>query len=321
MRTPQTASEESTLSDTDLLDIVLGQEQQMKEGIQDLIDGLITLLIVRGPPGIGKTETLRRMTQAAKVISTDYLATKWEPNGEAYAYPYNMAEGKPVTVKGALIRGSDYSPWSLYADLYANREQGILCLDDNDTILTGAPGEVAMSIIQRATEHNVTREIGYTKAAMLHELKLMGVPATFETNCPIAVNTNTDMLGHIDAAKLAEQSRGKMPAKHIKRWEAMISRGTYIDLEMNTPRAVRVFCEYFIDKNQILTKSEYLKEKFGRNLTKAEAERVKKWIRANQTKLANRLDLRTYTKVAMSFLERGTEWEKSAEVRFLRSVA
>lgn len=320
MRIPQTFTDESTLSDSDLLDIVLGQEQQMKEGIQDLIDGLITLLIVRGPPGTGKTETFREMTQAAKVVSTDYLSSKWEPNGEAYAYPYDLV-GLPTTVKGALIRGSDHAPWSLYADLYANKDHGILCLDDNDTIMTGSTGEVAMSMIQKATEHKVIREVTYTKAAMLHELRMMGIPATFETRCPIGILTNTDMKGHIAAAKLKEREKGTMPPKHIKRWEAMISRGTYIDLQLHSPRAIRVFCEHIIDAKQILTKSEYLKNKFGKSLSKQEAERLKKWIRANQNKLADPLDLRTYTKVAMAFLDRGGEWEKSAEVRFLRSAA
>jgi hypothetical protein len=70
----------------------------------------------------------------------------------------------------------------------------------------------------------------------------------------------------------------------------------------------------------MLTESKWLEEKFGRALTKSEAEQCMKWIRANQGKLADPLDLRTYNKVAGIMLNRNKTWEQSAKVRFLKAV-
>ena len=44
---------ESTLSDQDILDIVLDAEQQMTEALEDVLAGLINPLIIKGPPGVG----------------------------------------------------------------------------------------------------------------------------------------------------------------------------------------------------------------------------------------------------------------------------
>jgi hypothetical protein len=70
----------------------------------------------------------------------------------------------------------------------------------------------------------------------------------------------------------------------------------------------------------MLTESKWLEEKFGRALTKAEAEQCMKWIRGNQGKLADPLDLRTYNKVAGIMINRNKTWEQSAKVRFLKAV-
>ena len=125
------------------------------------------------------------------------------------------------------------------------------------------------------------------------------------------------MKGMITHANLDKK---KIKPDHITRWEALVSRGTYIDLKMNSPRSVRVFCEHKIKQVKMLTESKWLEEKFGRALTKAEAEQCMKWIRANQGKLADPLDLRTYNKVAGIMINRNKTWEQSAKVRFLKAV-
>ena len=309
---------ESLLSDNDILDIVLDAEQQMSEALEDVVAGLINPLIIKGPPGVGKTEAVKIATRQAGIKSTDYLASVWSKPSEddlkagTPTYPYNCDQ--LVRVDGALIRGSDYSKWALAADLYANRNEGILCLDDNDTILKDKD---AVSMIMQATEQSTDRSVKYTKANSTHELQMYGVEPTFHVSTPLIILTNLDMKMMI---AVATADKKKPPPDHITRWSALVSRGTYIDLKMNSPRSVRVYCEHKINQVNMLTHSKWLEEKFGRSLTKQESADCMKWIRHNQGKLADPLDLRTYNKVAGIMINRAKTWEQSAKVRFLKAV-
>ena len=318
MLTLEELEKESTLSDQDILDIVLDAEQQMTEALEDVLAGLINPLIIKGPPGVGKTEAVKIATRQAGIKSMDLLSSAWsKPSDDDIkagmsAYPYRCDH--IVKVDGALIRGSDYSKWALAADLYANKDSGILCLDDNDTILQDKD---AVSMIMQATEQSTERTVKYTKANSTHELQMYGVQPTFQVSTPMIILTNMDMKAMITHANLDKK---KVKKDYITRWEALVSRGTYIDLKMNSPRSIRVFCEHKIKQVKMLTESKWLEEKFGRALTKAEAEQCMKWIRANQGKLADPLDLRTYNKVAGIMINRNKTWEQSAKVRFLKAV-
>jgi hypothetical protein len=306
-------NQEEYLSDSDILDIVLDAEQQMEEALEDVISGLINPLIIKGPPGVGKTEAVKIATRQAGIKSTDYLSSVWsKPNEDEDSYPYNCE--RLVTVDGALIRGADYSKWALAADLYANRNSGILCLDDNDSILKDKD---AVSMIMSATEQSVDRTVKYIKANSTHDLRMYGVEPAFRVNTPLIILTNMDMELMI---AVANANKKAVKPDHITRWEALLSRGTYIDLKMNTPRSVRVYCEHKIQKVKMLTNNKWLEENFGRSLTKKEEAECLKWIRQNQGKLAQPLDLRTYNKVAGIMINRTKTWEQSAKVRFLKAV-
>ncbi len=309
---------ESLLSDNDILDIVLDAEQQMIEALEDTLGGLVNPLIIKGPPGVGKTEAIKIATNQAGIISTDFLSSIWsKPEQGEPAYPYIC--DKLSTVDGALIRGSDYSKWALAVDLYANRDRGILCLDDNDSILKDVD---AVSMIMQATEQASDRSVKFVKANSTHEVQMYGVEPVFNVRTPLIILTNMDMKLMIQVADSESKNTKKPKIKppHISRWEALVSRGTYIDLKMNSPRSVRVFCEHKINKVKMLTQSKYLEGTFGRSLTKKEADECMKWVRFNQGKLADPLDLRTYNKVAGIMINRTKTWEQSAKVRYLKQV-
>lgn len=311
---------ESLLSDSDILDIVLDAEQQMVEALEDSIAGLINPVILRGPAGCGKSELIKQATKKAGIISTDLLSSKWsKPDDDSGlpAYPYHCDH--LVTVEGALIRGADYTKWALAADLFGNRNEGILCLSDNDSILRDKD---AVAMIMDATEMATDREVKYIKANSTHELQMYGVEPVFKVNTPIIILTNMDMKLMIQIADVESKNTKKPKIKpdHITRWEAMLSRGQYIDLKMNSPRSVRTYCEYKINQVNMLTNSPHLEEKYGRSLTKDEADQCMKWVRFNQGKLSQPLDLRTYNKVAGIMINRNATWEKSAKVRFLKGL-
>jgi hypothetical protein len=123
------------------------------------------------------------------------------------------------------------------------------------------------------------------------------------------------MQEEIRIANLNQKS-GKAKKDHVSRWEAFISRGKYIDLQMNSPRSIRVYCEHKIESVKMLTESAYLERTCGRSLTKKENTEALKWIRQNQSRLNKTLDLRTYNQLA-SIMIRRANWQKSAEVSFL----
>lgn len=315
----QTALEkESLLSDNDILDIVLDAEQQATEALEDTISGLVNPLIFKGPPGCGKSEMIKIATKQAGIVSTDFLASQWsKPDDDEPTYPYIC--DKLVTIDGALIRGADYSKWALASDLYANRENGIICLSDNDSILKDKD---AVAMIMDATEQAIDRSVKYIKANTTHELQMYGVESTFKVNTPIIILTNMDMelMIRIADAESKNPKKPKVKPDYITRWEALLSRGQYIDLKMNSPRSVRIYCEHKIKQVKMLTESKHLEEKYGRSLTKKEAEDCMKWIRHNQGSLAQPLDLRTYNKVAGIMINRSKTWEQSSKVRFLKAL-
>jgi hypothetical protein len=308
-------------TDEEILNEILDKFQEYEEALEDVMDGIINPLIVKGPPGVGKSEGVSIASKQAGIKSTDLISSEWEKwtkqEQEEFgigAYPYRLV--KEDIVEGALIRGADYGVWQLITDLYANRDNGLLCLDDNDDILKD---NVAMAQLMKATEQKAEREITYGKAASTDELQLRGVKPRFMTKCPIIILSNIDFDMHIQHANQKEKETGKPAPNYIRRWEALMhSRGKFIDLRMNTPKRIRIYCEHLIRSTKMLEKSDWLINKCGRALNSSEVEEVLTWVRKNQPHLRTRLDLRMYNKVAMKFLKRNNNWEESARIDFLK---
>jgi hypothetical protein len=307
---------ESLLSDSDILENTLDQEQKMDEAVEDCFEGLVSPIIVKGPPGIGKTEGIKIKSRQFGVTSTDSIASKWVKPEDGPAYPYEL-DGPLKQVDGALIRGADYEPWALTSDLYFNKDKGAIVIDDNDDILKDM---TAVAMLMAATEQTATRPVSYPKAASTHELQLRGVESSFEVNTPLIILTNIDMGLHVKYAQDQQNKTGKPMRGYFKRWAALMSRGRYIDIQLNTPRSVRTYCEYKINQINMLTDSGYLEEKFGRSLTADESRECMKWVRYSQGSLQLPLSLRTYNHVAGIMIKRKDTWERSAKANMLQLV-
>lgn len=304
---------ESTLSDNDILDIVLDAEQEVIEAMEDVMDGHLNPLIIRGPAGVGKSQLVEEMTIRKNIISTDFIGSTFISPEEGPSYPYHCDDIR--TQPGALMRGADYAVWAFVADLFANQEQGAICLDDNDSILRD---KNFCALVLKATEQRKTNLISYPKAITTHELQMYGVKSTFQVNTPIIILTNLDMQEQIRTANQKERNGKAAKKDYISRWEALESRGKYIDIQMNSPRSIRVYCENKIKTVNMLTENAWLEKTCGRSLTNDEQEQALKWVRHNQSKLKKPLDLRTYNKLA-SIMIRRENWIKSAEVSFLHA--
>lgn len=319
----QKIEEDSYKSDQEILNEIIDKNDELEEAVDDTIEGFTNILIAKGPPGVGKTKGMEIATKLAGITSTDMIAGEYQPWSKEEkaelgigSYPYKCLHTPKID--GALIRTGAYGKWQFVTDLYANRNEGVLVIDDNDTVLKD---DEFMSLIMNATEQEAEREIAYGKAASTTELQIRGIPARFTTKTPIIILSNIDFDMHIQHENAKEEQSGKPAPGYIKRWEALMhSRGKYIDLDMNTPQRVRLWCEHLIDKTKMLEQSDWLASTVGRPCTPDEVEEVKSWIRRNQKYLKTRLDLRMYNKVASKLIRKGAKFERSAKIDFLKVV-
>ena len=108
----------SLKSDKALLQIALDQEQEMLEKVEAVGKGWNSGLIISGPPGTGKSFTVKQMlTQMPNLQHTQDVFTEKVDN--------EWRETSRIVKAGPLVRKSRYAPWSLVRDLYRNpREVG-----------------------------------------------------------------------------------------------------------------------------------------------------------------------------------------------------
>jgi hypothetical protein len=310
-----TANKDDYRSDSEILDIVLEAEQEFFEAVEDVAAGVSNIVIAKGPPGVGKSFGVAAICKKMGVVSTDLLSSMFEEdvNKEGSKYPYNCISLKEES--GAVRRGSDYSTWAFVADLYGNRNGGVINMEDNDKALKD---DVFVGLMMQATEQLPTRFVSYPKAQSTHELQFRGVEPVFDFQGGIIITTNIDMLGAVQESNVKkEKDKSHVESTYLARWAALMSRGNYVDMQMDSPRSVRVYCENKITTTGMLTKSAFLDHKFGRSLTLDEQNDALSWLRKNQANLQLNLDLRTYNKLAGIMIRRGANWEKSAKVSLL----
>lgn len=313
---------DSYKTESEILQEILDQFQNYEEALEDVMDGTVPVLTVKGPPGTGKSEGVEIASRQAGIVSYDHIASEWErPSKDELKagtplYPYHLTHEEKI--QGALMRGADYGIWQLVTDLHANKDGGLICLDDNDEVLKD---NVFMALLMKATEQKAVRPIVYGKASSTQELLERGVKPRFNTEARIIILSNIDFEMHIQNANEKEAKTGKPKPGYISRWEALMqSRGKYIDLKMNTPQRIRIFCEHKIRDVKMLENSGWLIKQFGRALTNKESEEVLAWVRKEQPNFRQKLDLRVYQKIAAKYLKRNKSWQESARIELLKAA-
>ena len=128
--------------------------------VENVAKGLFPSLIVSGPPGLGKSHSIR------KVI--DRLGLE--------------ADGKVEFISGT-IRGP-----GLYIKLFEQRESGLIVLDDSDDIFRD---ETALNLLKCVLDSKDKRIVSYYKLANF--LEKNGLPTSFEFKGSIIFCTNIDM--------------------------------------------------------------------------------------------------------------------------------
>lgn len=274
------------VSDKKLLQIALDAEQEMLEKVEAVAKGWANGLIISGPPGTGKSHTVRAFLKSFKglnhvsdVITEQGADKKW-------------SEIDRIVGDGPLIRKSRYAPWSLVRDLWRNRnKENKLVIDDNDIALMDLN---FCSVLMSATEQEAHREIDYT-AKKIIELQCEGVPDKFEYCGGVIMLTNYNMK---NPPKQGTQGF----KKYHERWSAMVSRtaGSYIDLQMHNPRVLLAFLEHRVRETQMLLNGEYLTARYGTGITESQQEELFAVIRQTMANdaLDQDLDLRVYNAAA-----------------------
>jgi hypothetical protein len=279
-------------SDEALLKIALDAEREMLEKVQSVAEGYSAGLIISGPPGVGKSKTVKELLKATPGLEhTEDVKSEQDTDKASPTYK-QWYETSRIVKPGPLTRKSKYAPWSLVRDLWRNRNPGnIVVIDDNDVALMDLN---FVGICMSATEQEAEREVHYT-AKKIQELECEGVPDMFTYEGGIIILTNYDMR---NSPREGEDGF----KKYHERWRAMISRnaGQYVDMNMDS-RTLLVFLEHRIRETQMLLDSDYLQKTHkARGITESQQEEVFEFMRelASEDQLVQDLDLRVYNVVA-----------------------
>ena len=127
---------------------------------ENVARGLFPSLIVSGPPGLGKSHTIKKVVEKLGLEE----------------------EGKVSHIAGT-IRGP-----GLYMQLYEQREGGLIVLDDSDDIFRD---ETALNLLKAVLDSKDKRIVSYHKLANF--LEKNDLPTSFEFKGSIIFCTNIDM--------------------------------------------------------------------------------------------------------------------------------
>lgn len=172
---PKTTAEEE--SEDQIIERIRERFQIFGMSIDGVVEGTIRAMIVSGAAGIGKTETILRMFEAAKVNKN---------------------------INYEVVRGNIVSSYQLYQLLYEhNDEDTVLILDDCDAILKDAS---ALNILKSALESgDRPRVLTYHSNSVLN----MGIPPKFEYSGRMIFITNEDFQ------RIIEKDRSQL-SRHFK---------------------------------------------------------------------------------------------------------
>ena len=279
-------------SDKQLLQIALDAEQEMIEKVEAVAKGWANGLIVSGPPGTGKSHTVKHMLKSFQGLSHTSDVTSIQDNDKSSPTYKKWFETDRIAGDGPLVRKSRYAPWSLVRDLWRNKnKENKLIIDDNDIALMDLN---FCGILMSATEQEPVREIDYT-ARKIQELQCESVPDKFEYNGGVIMLTNYNMKNPPKEGQTGFK-------KYHERWSAMVSRlaGQYVDLQMHNPRVLLAFLEHRVRETEMLLTGGFLVDRYGTGITEAQQDELFQVIRETmaQDALDQALDLRVYNAAA-----------------------
>lgn len=174
----------------------------MQRMTRRLVNGAIPSLIISGPPGLGKSHTVRTELDLAF------------PDG-----PNSITSEGDEVLNHDTISGS-ISAVGLYQALWYTRAGGILVLDDVDDVFRD---ETCLNLLKAALDSAPVRTLSWRKEARW--LEDNAIPDRFKFDGHVVFLTNIDFESIIMS--------GKRDAEHFK---ALIDRSMYLCLTLRSRR-------------------------------------------------------------------------------------
>lgn len=156
------------------------------------------------------------------------------------------------------------TPIMLYEFLWKYRHPNcVILFDDSDAILGD---ETSVNLLKAATDTKPVRKVSYGSASKM--LEEQGIPLDFEFEAQIIFLTNLDFEGYIKT--------GRAP-KLTPHLQALMTRGTYLDLEIHSLREVGLWIDHQVRKHKILITQH--------GLTVEQQETILEWLADNRLRL------------------------------------
>lgn len=167
----------------------------------------IPALIVQGPAGCGKSYPAE---QRLEIV---------ERSGRA-----------------AVQLGGSVTPVVLYSSLYEVRDQGVLLIDDADSIYRC---EESLNLLKHAVESKPVRTLAWNKLSTA--LAKEGIPRSFDFTGSVIFITNLDLDRVVE--------KGTKMSPHIS---ALQSRALYLSLEIDSTEDLVVWIEHVVHEGGML---------------------------------------------------------------------
>lgn len=257
-----------------------------------LVKGEMPSLIVSGPPGLGKSHTIRE--------ALDEMGDEMVDWNDASQMGIGDGEEDEVSVEEISQRVYDVISGSitavgLYQALWNTRKGGVLVLDDIDEVFRD---EVCLNLLKAALDSGKRRTLSWRKEAQW--LEDYGIAKTFDYEGHVIFLTNIDFEREIE-------KNNKM-AEHFK---ALIDRSMYLCLTLRTKR------DFMIRIRQVAEGAEgMLANAF--KLTEEQADEVLDFVTEHQTRFYN-LSLRLVGQVAILMRSNPLGWQEDVEATKMRT--
>lgn len=269
---PQTAASlESTETDEEIAKRISVRFNMMSRMTQGMVDGVIRSAIIYGPAGVGKTFEVEQKLAA-----------------------------QPDSLYVDIIKGTCTAA-GLYHALFHARKNGIIVLDDCDTVFDD---EQTLNILKAALDSTQKRVISWRKRSSwivdVHEDDIDAesdeLPRSFEFKGGLILLTNIDFQAKMDS--------GNKSSAHFK---ALMSRSLFLDLTMNTEREVMIRIKTIF--TQVMAPSL--------GLSKTETKEIMSFVAQNAGRMID-LSLRLMVLVTDIF-RLGGDWKTMVETTKMRN--
>lgn len=256
-----------------------------------IADGKVPSLIVSGPPGLGKSFSIR------KALADKFPEGPEKSLEDAGLDAADLEDG--VEPDGQLnydIVSGSVSAVGLYQALWYCRNGGILVLDDCDDVFRD---ETALNLLKAALDSSPVRTISWRKEAKW--LEEYGIADRFAFKGHVVFLTNIDFEQEIQ--------KGKRDSEHFK---ALIDRSMYLCLTLRSRR------DFMIRIRQVSEgPSGMLADQFG--LSEEQAEEVLDFVAQHQTRFYN-LSLRLVGQIAICMQADPVRWQEDVEATKMRTM-